>query len=342
MIRMIMLYLCFTTLIWGDKTPSKTFQIYDVGLTDLAIERLPPRINNEGLVIANRSSGGFTWSKVKGEFTPDDEDDRIRFYAVNDRADVLVGTRTLDRKTEWAIWPQGGNCPRCDRIVLPAGPYIKKSKKMCLSTLSNDRIAAGCFLNHHGEPQILRIDKTCTECEGIFQGLTTHGQAYGFVIKEGGLHPALWTEQKFAATIKNYRSKVIPEGVIRPETLTSTPDGVFYCSYWVEYKDANPIVLGVPKFYYNFAWNSQTGEYRQLDIDGMRVSKVNATHTLTGLLNGKPAVCFPGKKPVEFAKLLPSDQRKDWEIIQISDINDNNQLVGVGKFKGEVHFFFAE
>jgi hypothetical protein len=328
--------------LWGDKTPSQRFQLYDIGAADLSIERWPPRINNEGLVIANRSSGGFTWEKDKGEFSPDDDDERVRFYAVNDHSDVLASVCSFDKKLEWSIWPRGGNCPKCDRIVLPTGAHKKNFKKMCLNTLSNDRVVAGCFLNHHGERYILRLDKTGVERAGLLQGLTASGQIYGFADKDGDLFPALWENGQSIVSIKNYRSKVIPEGTIRPETLTVAPDGVAYCSYWVEYKDANPIVLGVPKFYYNFAWNPKTGEYKQLDIDGMRVTKVNASHTLIGLLNGKPVVCFPGKKPVELVKLLTPDQRKDWEILQISDINDKNQLVGVGKFRGETHFFFAE
>lgn len=342
MILRVIFFFVFMGSLYAEKEPLPHYQLYDVGAAGKIAQRLPPHLNNEGFVIANKEDGAVTWKKSGEEFCPKISDGTIHFHAVNSHGDVLVSLRKSDKSIAWAIWPQGGQCEEHKKVALQMNAYQKKSKKMCLNALSDDRIVAGCFLNHHGEPKILQTKDKNAEFRGIYQGMTASGILYGFSTKESEPSPAVWNSSAVAVGIKNYRSKVVPEGIIRPETLTMAPDGVVYGSYWVEYKDANPIVLGVPKVYYNFAWKPATGEYKQIDIDGMRVIKVNASHTLIGTLNGKPALCEGGKKPVELTKLLSPEQKKEWEVLTISDLNDSNQLVGIGKLHGELHLFFAE
>lgn len=338
-----LLVLLLTATLYAEKPAQIRYQVYDLGIVDNKLaEPLLPHINQNGLVIGNKDAGAFTWQKNRQEYCPKVNEGRVQFHAVNAHNDVLVSIVRPNKVLEWAIWPSGGQCEESKRVLLETKAYRQKAKKMCLHALSDNKITAGCFINQHGESQVLALSNGSKQVPGIYQGMTPMGVIYGFLEQDSECIPAIWSEVKTVVGIKNYRTKIVPEGIIRPETLAMTSDGVVYGSYWVEYKDANPIVLGAPKVYYNFAWKPSTDEFKLLNIDGMRVKKVNTNHTLIGDLNGKPAICEGGKKPVELTKLLHADQTKEWEILKISDINDRNDLVGIGKYRGETHLFFAE
>lgn len=330
-----------------------TYRLVDLGASKGEIA-LAPKLNDRGEIIANRETGGFI-RRSNGEFfTPHIPEAIISFHAINTNGDILVSTNYSNGKTEWSIWDAVGEGSLTQRKALPTNQIKEKFQNLCFCGLSETKFAAGYYLNKQEAPQIVvwdnenqkiftpAISEKNKSLVGTLQGINSRGTVYGFFVEDGVLKPAVWHVNEGFSPMKHYRPAIVPEGVIMPESLAMTQDGVVYGTYWVEHKDASPIVAGTPKIYYNYAWKPSSGEYKQINIDGMLVTKVNNAHTLIGTLNGKSAICLAGKKPAGFASLIQPEQQKEWEIIHISDINDSNHLVGIGKFEDSIHLFYAE
>ncbi len=361
---LLLTFIFISGCLQGDQSPKKVqantvqYKLVDLGESDVALERLlhhgegpslAPRINNQGHVIGNRKEGGFVWQQNGGEFVPYIATVNVQFHAINHNGDLLVSVNRPNDSVEWAIWPtvtgKGGK-----RQTIPAPQF--GDNKLCFCDLTSERMVAGHFTNQDDEPQLVvsiedkgviyPSDGKSQHLLGQYQGMNSIGIVYGFLYENGDAKPAIWSRNSGSTWLKNYRSQIVPEGNIILDSLTMTDDGVAYGTYWVKFPKEDPIVKNSPRIYYNFAWQPITGGFKLIDIDGMQVAKVNKHHTLIGALNGKPAICESAKKPVEFSSLIHPDQLKEWEIIQISDINDDNHLVGIGKYQGNTHIFFAE
>lgn len=351
--------LLFFSYLLGEKQEAVAYTIVDLGEISLQNEHpypseLPtpfyPRINNNNQVVGNRKQGGFLWEHNQGAQSSQIAHVKIQFHALNSKGDLLASLTNAEGAVEWAKWPNGlltGDT----RKTIHSSLEIGTKEMLCLCDISDEGQVSGYVIDDDRQAHIVYLGENNTlyypkdpqskeKVSGIYQGMNLKGTVYGMLEENKEVKPAIWTAEKGLKGLKNYRAKVVPEGDVKLESMAMTGDGVVYATYWVEVK--NKDLEAAPKIYYNFAWKPETDEFKLIDIDGMRISKVNHAHTLIGTLNGKPALCEGGKKPVELGSLLSPDQSKEWEIIQISDINDSNHLVGIGKFQGNIHLFFAE
>lgn len=361
---LILMLLLFTGFLQGETFAKKNgsqeamYKLIDLGECDISLDELlhkdavlslVPRINQNGLVIGNRKSGGFIWRHGDEKFIAYSTDREVQFHAVNENGDVLVSTKGSGDTLDWAVWSTGAGAGEKREPIFKGQ---SKVKSICFCDLDNKKVASGYFINDDEKKQMVLstsekgsvypADENAKHLLGVYQGMNQKGIAYGFILENEIAKPAVWSLGGSLTKLKNYREKIVPEGDIVLESLAMTDEGVAYGTYWIKYPKVDPIVSDLPKNYHNFAWQPSTGAFKLIDIDGMLVDKVNGIHTLAGTLNGKPAICEAAKKPIELSRLIHPNQLKEWEIIQISDINNDNHLVGIGKYQGTIHIFFAE
>lgn len=337
--------------------PRVKYKLLDLGETDVDPSKLSrkapgaslaPSINNLGQVSANRKEGGFIWDRTFGEYAPYVHDVTISFHGLNNSGDILVSFNRKFDSLEWGIWPttQGVNGKR---VTIPTRGF--KGDNLCLCAINNNRTVIGYFKNKEGKTQpvywtvenglryLHNLDGK--EITGDISSLNNQGTIAGFFERWDTFPPAVWHSQKGVEFLNNYRQKVVPDGTVELGDLLLTEDDIVYGTYKIKYasQDNSPEHNDL---YYAYAWSPSTGGFKLLDLDGMRINAINSSHVLVGSINGKPVVCEPGKKPVEFMTLLKPEEAKSWEQIELTGINDTGQIVGYGKSQGVMRVFLAE
>jgi hypothetical protein len=151
--------------------------------------------------------------------------------------------------------------------------------------------------------------------------------------------PAAWSREQGLKFIRNYRSKVAQDAEVELEDIVPAPDGTVYGTYRIRYLNEPQKDRDV---YYAYAWSPNEGGFKLLDLDNMRMNAVNSSHVIAGTLFGTAAVCWPGQKPLALSSLLKSESGKEWDLLEVTGINDSGKIVGYGKLKGKMRLFLAE
>lgn len=308
---------------------------------------LSPRINNSGQIIGNRQQGGFLIDPQFGEWAPYVHDVVIYFHSISNSGDILVSLNRQSNPVEWMAWPTttGKNGLRQN-----IKNDLEKNGRPVFVDLTNERVAVGYLLGEDGlvnksapllsgankEPELLSYD--AKPLTGQIKAINAKNQVVGIFQNQEEFQPAVWSASSGVQFIKNYRSKPTVNSEVELGNLLIADDGTVYGTYRI--LDKNSENSGNS---YVYAWSPYgNGEFKLLDLEGMRLSSVNEWHVLVGSLDGQAVLCIPGKKPILLSKLINSTQIDDWELLEASAINDWGDIVGYGKFKGNTHLFFAK
>jgi hypothetical protein len=163
--------------------------------------------------------------------------------------------------------------------------------------------------------------------------------------------PFVWNPYCGMLVAHKYRQYLDPTGWIIFADLLVAEDSTVYGTYWVKHLADTHVVRG--HFYetrqdngsyyqYNaFMWMPSSGQIEMLDLQGMRLSAINKCHILVGSLLGEAVLRMPGKGPVPLASLMQPDEIRDWKLLEITDINDQGQVVGYGWYQNKMHLFLA-
>ncbi len=331
----------------APKTPRFQYRLIDLGKADInsvpLAPFLSPLINNHGQIIGNRSKGGFLRDPEIGEWAPNINGVTIYFHAISNNGDILVSLNRNQHTTDWMIWPttKGKNGPR-QRINLEVDP----DSKLVFTDLTNDRMVIGnLFKDGKSRPIFWKdeelnflSDSEGKSIEGLIKGVNNSSQITGFFLHANDMPPGVWSSGLGLKRLRNFRSKPTPDSQAELVELLIAEDGTVYGTYNVKYKDP----LKQEKLI-AYAWFPyEEGGFKLLDLDGMHMVALNQKHTLVGSLNGRAAICEPGERPIELSKIIPSHELKNWELLGVSSINNQGDLVGYGKFKGNMHHFFAK
>lgn len=209
----------------APKNISTTYHLVDLGESNIAPEALKknlsspslaPSINNGGQIIGNRAEGGFVHDPYTGDWHPHINGVMIHFHALSGSGDLLVAIKRQSTPTEWMIWPtvSGKNGPR---ISIPlenhsaAEFYALTSQRMAIGKETVDG-KTQLLVWKPEEPLLVLKDEKGFPIKGEFKALNDQGQAAGFMQKALPLSPSVWSDQSGLISMKNFRSKPVPNG----------------------------------------------------------------------------------------------------------------------------------
>ena len=178
--------------------------------------------------------------------------------------------------------------------------------------------------------------------KGAALGINQQGTILGYVTECGEEPPFVWNEHCGLEILRNYQTPFEIQschkirGPVHFADMVITDDNYVYGTFWIgeEYYNDDGIYR-----YFAYRWEPYSQDFRYLDLEGMRLNAVNKHHTLVGTLNGQAAIRHRGLG-VELLKNYLKDP--DWELIEATDINDQGDIVGYGKYKGATHIFLLK
>lgn len=340
-------------------SPVAKYRLIDLGEADFYPEEhlskftrgisYAPCINNEGVVIANNSSGGVlrSTSQNKWEFAPQINGMKIFFHALNDRGDLVVTLSRDIHALEWLVWLFQEGKYEARYNVRTVDPFYSRTKMLAIN---NSLMAVG-FEKEGVLPSPIvwnpplgprRLGEECgLDVHGAAKAINPSGTVAGNydTLTENSIF--VWNARYGLEALKNYRNRLQAPGWVEFADLVLTDDDIVYGTYWVKHCTTNDNPPDAMR-YEAYAWNPHKPEFQGLDLGGMRIASVNRYHVLVGSQNGRAVVREPCKKPVALDVWMPLNEIKDWQLLEATCINDNGQIVGIGKYRGVMHFYLAE
>lgn len=307
---------------------------------------LAPVINNKGQIIGNRIEGGFLRDPVQGEWAPHLHNEiAIHFHDINDKGDILVSINRKINHPEWMIWPtaMGDNGAR-QRLDIDDH---QEQGKLFFVGINEDRVAVGnLYRNERSLPIFWKpqeelsfvTDTAGQKLEGEFRGINAHDQMVGFLQQQKDRPPTVWSQNEGLKTLRNFRPKISATAEAKLADIALSNDGTVYGTYAVHDTRSK-----APAEYYTYAWLPYgDGDFKLLDLDGMRIADLNDNHVLAGEFAGQAAVCEPGERPLQLCKAIKPEEMKGWELIEATSINNAGDIVGYGLYHDKMHIFKAE
>lgn len=317
-----------------------------LSLNNIKDPSLAPIINNKGQIIGNRKEGGFLRDPVQGEWAPYLHNEiAIHFHDINDKGDILVSINRKINHPEWMIWPtaQGDNGAR-QRLDIDDH---QEQGKIIFVALNEDRVAIGNLyrdensLPIYWEPKDelnFVTDDTGQKLEGEVRNINSHDQIVGFLQYQKDKPPTAWSQSEGLKSLRNFRPQISATAQAKLADIAISNDGVVYGTYEVQDKQAVPTI-----HYYTYAWLPYgDGDFKLLDLDGLRIADVNDSHVLAGQFEGQAAVCQPGERPLQLCKAIKPEELLGWELVEATSINNAGDIVGYGRYHGKMHIFKAE
>lgn len=326
------------------------FRLINLGESDVSEDRLyrssqkpslAPSINNLGQVIGNRKEGGFLRDPLLGDWMPYINEVSVNFHSITNNGDILVSLNRKSNHPEWMVWPTaaGRNGPRAPILNenFPNAQFIG---------LTNDRVAIGnAIVANETIPLLWRPNEKAQQISNVegqkavgnLKGINNNGQMVGVFQKEDTFPPTACNTASNIEFMRNFRTQVFPDGKAELEDLLIAEDGTIYGTYRIKYE--NNTASG----HYAYAWLPyEGGGFKLLDLDGMRITALNDWHTLVGSHGDQAALCEVGSSPVALSSVIRPDELAHWELIEATGINNWGDIVGYGKFKGNMHIFLAQ
>lgn len=347
------------------------YALVDLGETDIDPVHLSrvskkltlgARINNEGVVIGNTSRGGFVTLPHQWKFGPEYEGLLINFHEINNNSDLLVALVRSQDSVEWMRWPMfQGEYKTSREPIKTIDPFVDKFTVAGFN--DDDTVIAYGPASECGDGKVVpltwdpccgltRLGEQKSLClEGTARGLNNEGVIVGVSDRLSDQIPFVWSPCCGLLLMNNYRPYFDPTGWVEFADLLITGDCTVYGTYRVKHLAETHVVRG--HFYearqtngsyylYNaFVWNPKKAEVRMLDLHGMRLTAVNKEHIIVGSLLGEATICMPGKAPAALDSLMEPEEVKEWQLLEVTDINDQGQVVGYGWYKEKIHFFLA-
>lgn len=349
-------------------SPVASYAIVDLGETDLDALRLSaaarkltlgPKINNDGAIIGNTSKGGFVKLPGCWEFAPQYDGMTVNFHGINSNGDLLVAIQRGHESVEWMRWPcKDGNYGTAREHINTIDPFKSKFYVTGFDD-SSTVIAYGRSTDCSFRPLewnpcrgLSRLGvRYDLDIKGTARWISKCGAVAGIFDSVSDQAPYIWTPQSGLLVANNYRQCLDPTGWVEFADLLVTDDATVYGTYWIKHLADTHVVRGHyyetrqsngSYYQYNaYVWKPAAGQVEMMDLQGMRLTGVNKEHVLVGSLLDNAVLRRPGKLPVELASLMEPAEVKDWKLLEITDINDQGQVVGYGFYQDKMHLFLA-
>jgi len=335
------------------------YELIDLGTTDLPEKSLTrqqnqnflgPLINNAGDIVGNSSQGGFIQKQGQAPYQPTLQKAKFYFHAINNLSDILVSLERQPFEVEWYLWPtaDGWQSPRIkiDTVELSGHDVL-------LTHVNDSKTITGT-----AEPFLRFMPLTWSLQNGLyrlghFKGLEITGKALdlnqngyiaGKTFKNLESFPFVWDGNKIYDLFNLRNSFRIPENTkLVFEEILLGHDNVLYGTYWLnkefmQTKERQETAL------LTFAFNPKNQELQLFDLNGMRFSSINSKDRSVGSVNGKAAFADIKDRlnPTLLEDIIDESQKKGWQLLEATDINDNSMIVGYGKKEDGMHLFLAK
>lgn len=340
---------------YGSQIISR-YSLIDIGETELDSSKLSnlstkltlaPLVNNSGQGIANKQNGGLVFLPTGWKYAPQINGISIHFHSINENGDLLITLTRGQDSVEWMVWPwKDGGYGSAKKHIHTVDPFkadffftgfnsaattigYKKDGDANIPTkwtLENG-------LKRLGEDQGIEI-------EGITKAINNSGAIVGVAEELTDKYPFFLSDSGLEI-LKQYRNFFTPKGWVEFADMVVTNNDVIYGTFWLKERPESSIEEKNTNLFYAYTWNPKTAQVEMLNLQGMRIADVNGSSILVGSLNGEAAYREPDRKAAPLASLIDPDQLIGWELYEASSINNKGQIVGYGKYNGQMHIFFA-
>jgi len=334
----------------------KQYTLIDLGEVDLPKSQLTknkdgsslgPSINNNGKIIANNTNGGFIFRNTMEKYTPSFAKAKLYLHAINNKDDIVASFHADGKNVYWQIWPTATDWNGGRKVI---DTVEQEGSKVELYTISDLGTIAGQVRPYNQTMPIVWNQAQGLYRVGHDQYLNLHGTLKGInnnnalAGKSEGHHenfPFLWDDGLLTNLFEFRKQFRCPtDGKLHFEDLVIDKDNTLYGTYWIN-KDFFENTEPQKKEFLAFSWSPQERKIRLSDLNGMRFSAINSSSRIVGAVNGKAAILDLNEKPLELIHTIPVEEAVDWELIEATDINDVNQIVGYGMHNGKLHLFLA-
>jgi hypothetical protein len=147
--------------------------------------------------------------------------------------------------------------------------------------------------------------------------------------------PFAWNEKWGLERLRDYRYPIS----VQLDRKLGEEEIQFY-SPIIDNEDTVYGRVSVGEEFYSYIWYPRSNEFRLGDLGNLKLNAVNNNYIFVGSVEGQAALYQRYLEPVllnDIVSALPDG----WELIEITDINDDAVLVGFGRFKGSYHLFQA-
>lgn len=340
--------------------PILGYTVKDLGTTDLTLDQLSklesiyplaPSLNNRGQVVYNKKDGAFFRDPNIGEYALSKEGIRVYGHAINNKGDLLVSLNRASApgEIEWMVWSQTDtHKPFYEGIKLHLA-NLDKNERVFFNAMNDCGVVVGY---KEIKEKLHPILWTCREgvhllgynegfdIAGFPQAINNQGAVAGYFEDCNDSPPFIWKRCSGLELLRNYRDLIGCAGWVELADMVITHCGVIYGTYLVKYVSSHGNQDNLNQ-YFIYRWEPETGNFQVSQVKGMRLAAINNANVMVGSLNGRAALYREGQPPVDLNSLLP-DSAKGWVLLEASDINDLNQIVGYGTFNGETHIFLFE
>lgn len=338
--------------------PVVSYKLTDLGPTSLdaaqltklePLYSLAPSINNLGQILFNKADGGYIRDPNYGEYSLGIGDIKVFGHAINNRGEALVSVFRTHNDIEWMVWLQKTTLNSAPEGTKYHIANLGKETKAFFSLINDNGLVAGYKdIDNKLRPLVW------TSCEGLHslgyynsydiagfpRGINNQGTVVGFFEDTTDSPPFIWNCQCGLDILRNYRSIVGCPGWIELADMVVTQENVVYGTYVLKYVSSKGDPNDLNK-YFLYRWSPYEKSFNILPIKNFRIAAINNSNTLAGSYNGHAAIRREGQAPVDLNSLI-ADQAKNWELLEATGINDRGQIIGFGKFQGQMHLFLLE
>lgn len=340
---------------YGSQIVSR-YSLMDVGETDLDESKLSnlstklglaPLLNNSSQGIANKQSGGVLFLPTGWKYAPHINGIAIQFHAINENGDLLITLTRGQNSVEWMVWPwKDGGYGSAKKHIHTLDPF---KADFFFTGFNNQAVAIGYKTDENkniptkwtAEAGLKRLgEEEGIEIEGITKAINSSGAVVGIAEELTDKYPFILLDSRLEM-LKQYRQLFTPKGWVEFADMVISDKNIIYGTFWLKEQKDGPKEESKTNTYYAYAWDPENSSVEMLNLQGMRIADVNGSSILVGSLNGKAAYREPQRDPIALEALINPNDLIGWELFEASSINDKGQIVGYGKYQGNMHIFFA-
>lgn len=343
----------------GGPTLKASYKVIDLGATDLSQEQLTrleplyslaPLLNEKRLVVYNRQEGAFVRNLEGGEYALRIPGAKLFAHALNNNGAVLLSIHRQEHDIEWMIWclpKKGKGLSGSARTHLGS---LGKDNKLFFCSINDRETVAG--YKESGDKltpliwtpckglQALGQNEACFDIEGFPRGLNNCDTVAGYFEDVNDAPPFIWNHCLGLDVLRNYRSSFHFPGWIELADMVLNSQNVVYGTYLMKYISARGNSEDL-NHYFLYRWDAAKGGMHILGVRDMRITSINVSDTLVGSLNGHAAIRYPGQQPMD-ANALIANGNKEWELLEATKINDRGEVIGYGRYRGDMHIFLLQ